>query len=233
MLTAFVGPLSPDVSYGLGVTLRHMMVKAVVGPHRHKMSKGETMGKIVVDLSISLDGFITGPNPHPGLGLGKGGERLHDWMFPPQGDFSEIAQDMLEHVGAVLMGRRSFAVGEEPWGENPPFHMPVFILTHDAKETITKEGGTTYTFVTDGIENLLAQAKAAAGDKDVCLHGASIAQQCLQAGLLDEIRLHLVPILLGQGTRLFDQIGTKPIELERMEVIESPHVTHLRYRVVK
>ena len=191
------------------------------------------MGNIVVDLSISLDGFITGPNPHPGLGLGEGGQRLHDWMFPPKGDFPEIAQDMVKHVGAVLMGRRSFAVGEEPWGENPPFHMPVFILTHDAKETITKEGGTTYTFVTDGLISLLAQAQAAAGDKDVCLHGASIAQQCLQAGLLDEIRLHLVPILLSQGTRLFDQLGNKPIELERIAVIESPHVIHLRFRVVK
>ncbi|HEX4204210.1 MAG TPA: dihydrofolate reductase family protein [Ktedonobacteraceae bacterium] len=191
------------------------------------------MGKVIVDLSISLDGFITGPNPRPGLGLGEGGQRLHDWMFPPKGDFSEIVEEMFKHVGAVLMGRRSFAVGEEPWGENPPFHMPVFVLTHDAKETITKEGGTTYTFVTDGIESLLAQAKAAAGDKDVCLHGASIAQQCLQAGLLDEIGLHLVPILLGQGTRLFEQLGTKPIELERMEVIASQGVTHLRFRVVK
>jgi dihydrofolate reductase len=191
------------------------------------------MGKVFVDLSISLDGFITGPNPRPGLGLGEGGQRLHDWMFPPKGDFTEIVKEMFKHVGAVLMGRRSFAVGEEPWGENPPFHMPVFVLTHDAKETITKEGGTTYTFVTDGIERLLAQAKAAAGDKDVCLHGASIAQQCLQAGLLDEIHLHLIPILLGQGTRLFDHLGNKPIELERMEVIESKSVTHLRFRVIK
>jgi dihydrofolate reductase len=191
------------------------------------------MGKVLVDLSMSLDGFITGPNPRPGLGLGEGGQRLHDWMFPPKGDFTEIVEEMFKHVGAVLMGRRSFAVGEEPWGENPPFHMPVFVLTHDAKETITKEGGTTYTFVTDGIERLLAQAKAAAGDKDVCLHGASIAQQCLQAGLLDEIRLHLVPILLGRGTRLFDQLGNQQIELERIGVIESESVTHLRFRVVK
>ena len=110
------------------------------------------MGKVFVDLSISLDGFITGPNPRPGLGLGEGGQRLHDWMFPPSGSPTEKDRELIEEwfkkLGAVVMGKRSFAVGEEPWGENPPFHMPVFVLTHDAQETVTKEGGTTYTFVT-------------------------------------------------------------------------------------
>ncbi len=195
------------------------------------------MGKVFVDLSISLDGCITGPNPRPGLGLGEGGQRLHDWMFPPSGSPTEKDRELIEEwfkkLGAVVMGKRSFAVGEEPWGENPPFHVPVFVLSHEVREKISKQGGTTYTFVTDGIESLLAQAKAAAGDKDVCLHGASIAQQCLHAGLLDEIHLHLVPTLLGQGTRLFDHLGTKQIELERMGVIESESVTHLRFRVIK
>jgi dihydrofolate reductase len=111
--------------------------------------------------------------------------------------------------------------------------MPVFVLTHDAKETTAKEGETTYTFVTDGVESVLAQAKAAAEGKDVCLHGASIAQQCLQAGLLDGIHLHLVPILLGQGTRLFDQFGNGQIELERMQEIASRSITHLKFRICK
>lgn len=195
------------------------------------------MGRVFVDLSISLDGFITGPNPRPGLALGEGGQRLHDWMFPPSGNLTsrdrEVIENLFKTSRAMVMGRRSFAVVEELWGENPPFHMPVFVLTHDAKETITKKGGMTYTFVTDGVEGILAQAKAAAGNKDVCLHGASIAQQCLQDGLLDGIHLHLVPILLGQGTRLFDQIGNKQIELEKMEEIESKSVTHLKFRVLK
>lgn len=195
------------------------------------------MGKVLVDLSMSLDGFITGPNPRPELPLGEGGQRLHDWMFPLSGDLAPRDREMIENLfkttGAIVMGRRSFAVGEGPWGENPPFHMPVFVLTHNTKEMVTKEGGTTYIFVTDGLESAISQAKAAAGDKDVCLHGATIPQQCIQAGLLDEVHIHLVPILLGQGTRLFDQLGSKHFELERLGVIESPSVTHLRFRVLK
>jgi dihydrofolate reductase len=201
-----------------------------------KIRKAEEMGRVFVDLSISLDGFITGPNPRPDLVLGEGGQRLLDWMFPPAGDLTpgdrEVIKNLFKTSGAMVMGRRSFSVGEDLWGEKPPFHLPVFVLTHDAQETITR-GGTTYTFVTDGIEGILAQARAAAGGKDVCLQGASIAQQCLQAGLLDGIHLHLVPILLGQGTRLFDQLGNRQIELERMEAIESRGVTHLKFRVVK
>lgn len=194
------------------------------------------MGRVFVDLSISLDGFITGPNPRPGLCLGEGGQRLHDWMFSSCEDPAlrnrEVFRDLFKTSGAIVIGRQSFAVREELWGEKPPFHMPVFVLTHDAKETITEDGGTTYTFVTDGVEGVLAQAKAAAGEKDVCLHGASIAQQCLRVGLLDGIHLHLVPILLGQGTRLFDQLGNEQqIKLECMEVTESRGVTHLKFRV--
>lgn len=195
------------------------------------------MGRVFVDLSMSLDGFITGPNPRPGLGLGEGGQQLRDWMFPPSGDLAprdrEVVGNLFKTSGAMVMGRRSFTVREELWGKNPPFHVPVFVLTHNAKETIIKEGGTTYTFVTDGVESILAQAKAAAGDKDVCLHGASIAQQCLQAGLLDGIHLHLVSILLGQGIRLFDQLGNGQIKLEKMEMIESKSVIHLKFRVGK
>ncbi len=119
-------------------------------------------------------------------------------------------------------------------GDNPPFHMPVFVLTHRPKDTLTKEGGTTFTFVTGGIESALSRAKAAAGEKDVSLAGgANLIQQYLSAGLLDEIQIHLVPVLLGGGVRLFDHPGTGQIELERTRVIESPGVTHLRFRVGK
>jgi dihydrofolate reductase len=138
-------------------------------------------------------------------------------------------------TGALLMSRATLDVGEAPWGEDPPFGMPVFVVTHRPREPVTKQGGTTYTFVTDGLEATLEQAKAAAGGKDVGLDGGAIlAQQCLKAGLLDEIQIHLVPLLLGAGTRLFEHLGAESIELERMRVVESPQgVTHLWFRVVK
>jgi dihydrofolate reductase len=194
------------------------------------------MGKVVFDISMSLDGLITGPNDSPAQPLGEGGERLHEWMFLPSGGpiRPEVDEERFKTIGAIVMGRRMFDVGEQAWGENPPFHLPVFVLTHDAKETLTKDGGTTYTFVTSGIETVLAQAKAAAGDKNVqVIGGANIAQQYLRASLLDEIHLHLVPVLLGEGIRLFDHLGTLPIELETTRVIESIGVTHLRFSVVK
>lgn len=205
------------------------------------------MGKVFADISMSLDGFITGPNDGPELGLGKEGERLHQWLYDlvswrerhglaggESNRDAEILEEAFKNTGAIIMGRRMFDIAEEPWGDNPPFHMPVFVVTHRAKDTLTKVGGTTFTFVTDGIESALKQAKAAAGDKDVSLAGgANIIQQFLKAGLLDEIQIHLVPILFGGGRRLFDHTGTGKIELESTRVIESPGVTHLRFRVVK
>lgn len=205
------------------------------------------MGKVTSDISISLDGFITGPNDGLELGLGEGGERLHQWMYDlaswrePHGleggktnRDAEILEEAFKNIGATIMGRRMFDIAEKPWGDNPPFHMPVFVVTHRAKETLTKEGGTTFTFITGGIESALQQAKAAAGNKDVSVAGgANIIQQYLSAGLLDEIQIHLVPVLLGAGRRLFDQIGTEQIELEGTRVIESPDVMHLKFRVVK
>jgi dihydrofolate reductase len=132
------------------------------------------------------------------------------------------------------MGRRMFTVGEDPWGDDPPFGMPVFIVTHRPRERVTKEGGTTYTFVTDGIEAALQQAREAAGDKDVAVAGgADLAQQYLNAGLLDELQIHLVPLLLGGGVRLFERPAAERLALEVTRVIASPAVTHLRYRVVK
>jgi dihydrofolate reductase len=203
------------------------------------------MGKVVFDITMSLDGFIAGPNDRPGLGLGEGGERLHQWVYElaswrerhglaggQTNRDAELLDEAFRNTGATIVGRRMFDNAEE-WGENPPFDMPVFVLTHQAREPLVK-GGTTFTFVTDGIESALAQARTAAGAKNVAIGGgANVAQQYLKAGLLDEIAIHLVPILLGGGIRLFDHLGDAQIELERTRVIESPAVTHLRFRVVK
>ena len=204
------------------------------------------MGKLRADISMSLDGFIAGPNDRPGNGMGDGGERLHEWVVKlaswrerhglSGGETShdaEILDEAFENVGAIVLGRRMFD-NAEGWGDEPPFHMPVFVLTHEAREKLVKEGGTTFTFVTDGIESALAQAEAAAGDKDVAIGGgANTIQQYLTAGLLDEIQIHVVPVLLGDGIRLFENMGTEPIELASTRVVESPGVTHLRFRAIR
>ena len=204
------------------------------------------MGKVTVDISMSLDGFIAGPNDGPELGLGEGGERLHEWVFglaswrEPHGlaggetnRDSEILDEAFRDIGAVVLGRRMYE-NAKGWGDNPPFHLPVFVLTHEARESVTKEGGTTFTFVSDGIESALEQAKAAAGEKAVSIAGgANTIQQYLNAGDVDEIQIHLVPLMLGGGIRLFDQVDPERVELEATRVVESPSVTHLKYRVVK
>jgi dihydrofolate reductase len=216
------------------------------------------MAKLRLDISMSLDGFVAGPNQTLEQPLGEGGERLHEWAIrlaswrEPHGLSggdaeavdNEVVAEGLRATGAVIMGRRMFSGGEGPWeddakpdgwwGDDPPFHVPVFVLTHHARETVVKEGGTSFTFVTDGVESALEQARAAAGEKDVLLAGgANVAQEYLRAGLLDELQLHLVPLFLGGGVRLFDGLGPEPVELETMRVIESDAVTHLMYRVVK
>ncbi len=205
------------------------------------------MRKVTSDMSMSLDGFITGPNDDVERPLGEGGERLHQWIYGlaswrerhgltgGQSDRdADVVEESFKTTGAVVMGRRMFEVGEKPWGDNPPFHLPVFVVTHHPRGKAIKQGGTTFTFVTDGIENALKQAKAAAGDQDVSVAGgANIVQQYLNAGLLDEIQIHLVPLLLGGGRRLFDRLAVQHIELEKTRVIESPGVTHLRFRVKK
>jgi dihydrofolate reductase len=220
------------------------------------------MGKLIADITASLDGFVAGPNMTPDQGLGEGGERLHEWAFATQsfheihgrepkgstGADSEILEEALRSSGAILMGRNMFgggqgpwdgdeAWGDEPWegwwGEEPPFHMPVFVLTHYPREPLVK-GETTFTFVTGGIESALEQARAAAGDKDVAIGGgANVIQQYLKAGLLDEMQIHVAPVLLGEGVRLFEDLGREHIELEITRVVDSPAVTHLRYSVVK
>jgi dihydrofolate reductase len=164
----------------------------------------------------------------------------------PSVDDEEMVAEALRNTGATVMGRRMFSGGAGPWaddpnadawwGDEPPFHHPVFILTHHAREPVTKQGGTTFTFVADGIEAALEQAQAAAGDKDVAVGGgANVVQQYLRAGLLDELQIHVVPVLLGDGVRLFENhLGAGQVALECTRVIESPTgVTHLRYRVVK
>jgi dihydrofolate reductase len=205
------------------------------------------MGIVTAHMSMSLDGYVAGPNAGAGNPLGDGGVLIQQWMFDlasfremqglgggqTNADDEELRQRFVP-TGAVVMGRRMFDEGEGPWGDNPPFRMPVFVITHQPRERLVKEGGTTFTFVTDGIESALQQAKAAAGDKNVNIAGgADTVQQVLKAGLLDELEIHLAPLLFGEGIRLFDKIGPQHVELENIRVVASPKVTHLRFRVVK
>lgn len=195
------------------------------------------MGKVVLELSMSLDGFIAGPKDDnkPDREL-EGLDILHDWRFGVQSPTEAEAYEVekFKPMGAGIVGRRMLDLGIGPWGENPTFHMPIFVLSHETHKPITRQGGTIYYFVTAGIESALKQAEEAAGGKDIMvLGGADVAQQYLKAGLLDEIYLHLVPVLLGQGIRLFENIGAEHIELEQMSVTEAPGVTHFRFLVVK
>lgn len=195
------------------------------------------MGKVFADHSMSLDGFGTGPNVRMDNGMGDGGEALHEWMFHDGGKTGhrgEVLEDLFGSTGAVVVGRRMFDLGEKPWGDNPAFHRPVFVVTHRSKAMVTKQGGTTYTFVTDGLEAAVAQARATAGDRDVVvLGGAMIIQQCLRAGLLSELRLHLAHILLGAGTILFGGVDPATLALERTRLIDAEGVSHLTFRVDK
>ena len=214
------------------------------------------MSKVIVDISMSLDGFVAGPDAGLENPLGRGGEGLHEWQFGlaswreahgleggETNASSDVVTERVAAQGAVVMGRRMFSSGSGGWeqdpkadgwfGEEPPFHAPVFVLTHHAREPLAMLGGTTFTFVTDGIATAVEQARAAAGDKDVLVAGgADVVQQALGSGLLDELQIHVVPVFLGSGVPLLDRIGpdTK-LELDR--VVDAPGVTHLRYRVVK
>jgi dihydrofolate reductase len=212
------------------------------------------MTKLRLDITMSLDGFVAGPNQTLAHPLGENGERLHEWAFAAlswrenhglsggeSNTDSDVIQESLDATGAVVMGRKMFSGGHGPWaedpradgwwGDDPPFHVPVFVLTHHPRETLVMKGGTSFTFVADGIEAAVAQAREVAGGKDVlAAGGGSLAQQCLAAGLLDELQIHVVPLLLGDGVRLFGQLDPV-VDLEATRVIESPTVTHLRYRV--
>jgi dihydrofolate reductase len=191
------------------------------------------MGKVTCDISMSLDGFIAGPNVRVGNGMGDEGDRLHAWVFGGNTETDDaIVAEKNAAPGAIVIGKRMFDVGFEPWGDPPPFGMPVFIVTHEAREPLPMQGGTTYTFVTEGIEAALELARAAAGDKDVGIWGgANIIQEYLKAGLLDEMQIHVIPVLFGDGTRLFDDLGGRRIELKRTSTIDTPGATHLRFSV--
>ena len=211
------------------------------------------MPKLYHEISMSLDGFVAGPNTSLEQPLGEGGERLHEWATGLEswreshgksggrsGRDDELMQESIDRSGAVIMGKNMFGPGPGPWGddpwqgwwgEDPPFHKSVFVLTHHEREPL-RLSDTTFTFVTDGPESALEQARDAAGDKDVQIAGgASAAQQYLRAGLVDELLIHVAPVLLGGGVRLFDNLEGADPKLEPIEVVESPAVTHLRYRV--
>ena len=194
------------------------------------------MSKVTSNVSMSLDGFITDPSASVGTPLeGNDPGRLSDWQFDAKTETdAAIVDEMFKSTGAVLMGKRMFDVGFEPWGDPPPYGMPVFIVTHQEREPLPMQGGTTYTFVTAGIEPALELARAAAGDKNVGVWGgANIMRQYLKAGLLDEMRIQLIPILLGGGIRLFEDFDPEGIELRRTSSIETPGATHFRFEVVK
>lgn len=209
------------------------------------------MAKVIVDLTVSLDGFIAGPNDGPDNPLGDGGIRLFDWYF--QGDTpsrfyqaaaqrgvsvpefklsrlsAEVFDEAVQSGGAVVTGRRTYDIANGFGGNGPVPGVPLFILTHHVPDEVPR-GESPYTFVTDGLDSAIAQAKAVAGAKDVSLMGSQVPQQCLRAGLLDEIQLHVVPVLLGGGVRLFNDVP--PTRLELLRTVDAPGVTHLRYRVL-
>ncbi len=191
------------------------------------------MGKVIIDITMSLDGFVTGPNDGPGNGLGDGGRVLHEWVFEGRTADDErlLVEEPMQTLGSCVLGRRTFDIAEGAWGDEPPFFGQVFVLTHRPHETLTR-GSATFIFVTDGMQSALQQARAAAGDRDVALMGASVSQQYLKAGLVDELEIHVANVLLGAGRPLFANIGDRQVKLERIRVIATPAVTHLRYRVV-
>lgn len=211
------------------------------------------MSRVICQISISLDGFVAGPNQSLDNPIGEGGLRLHEWVFetaawarmqklPPRPETPDSAfveeTGSNPNVGAYVMGRRMFSPGRgewDPswrgwWGEDPPYHAPVYVLTHYPRSPVPMDGGTTFHFVTDGVESAVSQAREAAKGKDVQVAGgASAIQQCLRAGLLDELQLHVVPIVLGAGERLLVDVGDP--KLTPVAVVGSPKVTHIRYRI--
>jgi dihydrofolate reductase len=195
------------------------------------------MTRVTCDITVSVDGFAAGPKQSADAPLGQGGDRLHRWMFEEREQHADVI-DTITSAGAYIMGRNMFGPGRGAWdeqwrgwwGEDPPYHAPVFVLTNHARAPLTMEGGTTFTFVTDGIDAALAQARAAAGERDVAIAGgAATVNQYLAAGAIEELRLHVAPLVLGAGERLFE--GVSEIALEPLSVGGSSLVTHVNYRV--
>ena len=203
------------------------------------------MGMVFVDVGMSLDGFIAGPTAGPRNPLGDGGTCIHQWVYPlaafrtrlgMEGGESGSDNDRLEAVfartGAYVMGRCMFDEGEVGWPEDPPFRAPVFVLTHRPREPWVRRGGTTFTFVNEGVESALERARAEAGDRDIRISGGADAiRQCLEAGVVDELTIHLAPILLGRGVPLFERLLAERLALSIADVEGSPLVTHLTYRL--
>jgi dihydrofolate reductase len=209
------------------------------------------MSNVTCHIAISLDGYTAGPNQSMENPIGEGGMRLHQWAFATDawnrrhgseaGDRtadSLVADEVVQGIGAYIMGRNMFGPGRGAWdlewrgwwGEDPPFHTPVYVLTHHPREPLEMQGGTTFHFVTDGIEAALEQAKTAAGDLDVGIGGgADVAQQYLRAGLVDTMHIHVAPLLLGGGTRLFGEPGGDPVKLEPVRAIQGHDVVHLTF----
>ena len=202
------------------------------------------MGKVTFNMTMSLDGFVAGPNDSPEKGLGDGGEGLFNWYFSGDTDVymsegvpplkvskqsADILKDAISTIGAGIWGRRTFDIAHA-WGGHPP-GSPAFIVTHHVPQEWVKDGSP-FIFVTDGVESAVRQAKEAAGDKDVMICTANILQQAIKAGLVDEIHVDVAPMLLGGGVSLFDHLGTGPINLERIRAVEAPGVTHLGFRIV-
>jgi dihydrofolate reductase len=203
-------------------------------------------GRVFADITMSLDGFITGPKDSVEQPLGQGGERLHQWLYDlaswnrahgheagHTGTDDDIMDEAFERSGATVMGKRMFDHGLLPWGDEPPFHQSVFVLTHELREPLVK-ADTKFIFVTDGIKKAVEMARTAAGEKDMSIAGgASVIQQALRARLLDEIQVHLVPIFMGGGVRLFENVGSDPPQLTCTRMVESPGVVHLRFEVAR
>jgi dihydrofolate reductase len=214
------------------------------------------MGNVVAEVSVSLDGFVAGRNPTLESPLGEGGELLHEWLVATaafrrthgsegggeEGPESDLVEEGLPRAGAVVMGRRMFSGGKGPWeddpnprgwwGDDPPFHVPVFVLTHHRRDPLPMEGGTTFHFVTAGVEAAVGQAREAAGEKNVHVSGGGgTIQQVLGAGLLEELQLHVAPVLLAAGTRLFDDPRNRGVRLELTRILQGKRAVHLWYRV--
>jgi dihydrofolate reductase len=204
------------------------------------------MSKVFFSTGISLDGFIAGLNASPTNPLGDGGAKIHKWMFLQRsfrrianlgdngqtGVDDKIVEEIFNRTRANIIGMRLFEEGEANWSEDPPFHSPVFVLTHKPRSSWQRNGGTTFHFVNDGVKSALQQARQVAGRKDIRITGgAQTIQQFLNAGLVDEFTIHYAPLFLGQGVRLFDRIEKEKFSVQIIEVVHSPHVTHLRYKV--
>jgi len=220
------------------------------------MAEAVGVGRVRVHMMISLDGYTAGPNQGPDKPFGDIPEHFLDWVFRLKsfsemhgldsgetGPTDDVIRETAENLGATVIGRNMFGGGPGPWpldawngwwGDNPPYHTPVFVLTHYTREPLAMQGGTTFNFVTEGIDTALARAKEAAGDRDVRIGGgANLVNQYIAAGLVDEIELHIVPVLIGGGTRLFEGIPAPHPKLELVRVVAGAEVTHLKYRFVQ